>query len=311
MAQTRRIVLDNANANIRVGGNNTAGGDIALFPKDATAKDLSSFDNAAIQLNGNSGIVVLRVDKQERIRIDARYADILIGGNGQDGSIFLYPNTITNIGNLDQAKIQLLAETGAITIKNSDLNEIIRLGPSFSNPPPGQDPGLGLAGSNGGRIAVKDCLGNDTVVLDGTLGDIVLSNADCAEDFEISPLDCADPGTVMVIDRESRLRPSTEPYDRKVAGVISGAGDCKPGIVLDKKCSQINRMAVALMGKAYCKADAEYSPIEVGDLLTTSPTSGHAMKAGDSLRAFGAVIGKALRPLKTGKGLIPVLIALQ
>jgi hypothetical protein len=27
--------------------------------------------------------------------------------------------------------------------------------------------------------------------------------------------------------------------------------------------------------------------------------------------AFGAVIGKALRPLAAGKGLIPILIALQ
>jgi hypothetical protein len=65
------------------------------------------------------------------------------------------------------------------------------------------------------------------------------------------------------------------------------------------------------MGKVYCKVDAELSPLEVGDLLTTSATPGHAMKATDPLNAFGAVIGKALRPLKTGKGLIPILIALQ
>jgi hypothetical protein len=46
-------------------------------------------------------------------------------------------------------------------------------------------------------------------------------------------------------------------------------------------------------------------------MLTTSPTEGHAMKACDPARAFGAVIGKALRPLATGIGLIPILIALQ
>jgi hypothetical protein len=50
---------------------------------------------------------------------------------------------------------------------------------------------------------------------------------------------------------------------------------------------------------------------KVGDLLTTAPTPGHAMKADDPLKAFGAVIGKALRPLPDGQGLIPVLIALQ
>ena len=65
------------------------------------------------------------------------------------------------------------------------------------------------------------------------------------------------------------------------------------------------------MGKVFCKVDAQFGAIEVGDLLTTSPTPGHAMKANDPLKAFGSVIGKALRTLKEGQGLIPILIALQ
>ena len=65
------------------------------------------------------------------------------------------------------------------------------------------------------------------------------------------------------------------------------------------------------MGKVFCKVDAQFGAIEVGDLLTTSPTTGHAMRAEDPMKAFGAVIGKALRPLAEGQGLIPVLIALQ
>jgi hypothetical protein len=68
---------------------------------------------------------------------------------------------------------------------------------------------------------------------------------------------------------------------------------------------------IALVGKVYCKVDAERSPIAVGDLLTTSDTPGHAMKAENPLKAFGAVIGKALVPLNSGHGLIPILIALQ
>ena len=68
---------------------------------------------------------------------------------------------------------------------------------------------------------------------------------------------------------------------------------------------------MALAGKAYCKVDASEAPIAMGDMLTTSPTVGHAMKASDPARAFGAVIGKALQPLVTGTGLIPILIALQ
>ncbi len=65
------------------------------------------------------------------------------------------------------------------------------------------------------------------------------------------------------------------------------------------------------MGKVYCKVDAQYGAIEIGDLLTTSPTPGYAMKANDPLRAFGAVIGKALSTLPEGTGMIPILVTLQ
>jgi hypothetical protein len=65
------------------------------------------------------------------------------------------------------------------------------------------------------------------------------------------------------------------------------------------------------MGKVFCKIDAHCAPIQVGDLLTTSDVQGHAMKATEPGRAFGAVIGKALRSKRDGKGMIPILIALQ
>src|SRR5271169_5467199 len=68
----------------------------------------------------------------------------------------------------------------------------------------------------------------------------------------------------------------------------------------------------ALTGEGgYCKVDASYSPIEVGDMLTTSATPGCAMKACDPARAFGAVIGKALACVDSGTALIPVLVTLQ
>ena len=97
----------------------------------------------------------------------------------------------------------------------------------------------------------------------------------------------------------------------EVCEATEGPVDYRPGIVLDKKPSQSNRKPIALMGKVYCKADARFSRIEVGNLLTTSSTAGYAMKAQDPYRAFVEVIGKALRQLNTGKGLIPILVALQ
>jgi hypothetical protein len=150
-----------------------------------------------------------------------------------------------------------------------------------------------------------------TIFLDGNSGDIVLQNADCAEDFDIAGTELPEPGAIMVIDDEGKLRQSERPYDRTVAGVISGAGEFRPGIVLDRKPSEQPRAALAMVGKVYCKVDASYHPIAVGDLLTTSATPGHAMRAVDPARAFGAVIGKALRPHREGPGMIPILVALQ
>lgn len=141
-------------------------------------------------------------------------------------------------------------------------------------------------------------------------GDIrMLSGHDCAEDFEIA--ERVEPGTVMVLGEEGVLRQSNRAYDKCVAGVISGAGDYKPGIILGDHDPSGKSQPVGLVGRVFCKVDAQSAPIEIGDLLTTSSTPGHAMKAGDPMQAFGAVIGKALRPLKEGLGLIPILIALQ
>jgi hypothetical protein len=61
----------------------------------------------------------------------------------------------------------------------------------------------------------------------------------------------------------------------------------------------------------YGSPDAGFGAIAVGDLLTTSPTKGHAMRANDAARAFGAVLGKALGALKEGQGLVPILVTLQ
>jgi len=166
--------------------------------------------------------------------------------------------------------------------------------------------GIGVLGSSDNKGLAGKFIGDVEVT-----GDICLLNQDVAEDFDMEEGTHIEPGQVMVFDLDGKLGPCRHSYDRKVAGVIAGAGDFKPGIVLGKLPSAGRRLPVALVGKVYCKVDAEYGEVEVGDLLTTSPTLGHAMKAEDPSKAFGAVIGKALRPLGSGQGLIPILIALQ
>lgn len=174
--------------------------------------------------------------------------------------------------------------------------------------------GSGVAGISASGAGVYGKGGRVAGFFEGDVevtGDIRLTNADCAEDFDIAEAAIADPGTVMVLNESGALQPSQHAYDKRVAGVVSGAGEYKPGIVLDKKNSDRPRKPVALLGKVFCKVDASQSAIEVGDLLTTSTIPGHAMKVIDSTKALGTIIGKALRPFRDGQGMIPILIALQ
>jgi hypothetical protein len=65
------------------------------------------------------------------------------------------------------------------------------------------------------------------------------------------------------------------------------------------------------LGKAFCLVDSAHGPIRAGDLLVTSSTPGHAMRASDPSRALGTALGKALRDFDGGRGLIPVLVTLR
>ena len=172
--------------------------------------------------------------------------------------------------------------------------------------------GNGLYGkSTSGWAGYLD--GNACVAKDLTVnGDILLPGADCAEQFDSAGEQRIEPGMVVVIDEASGgLRVSSSEYDCKVAGVVAGAGAFRPGIVLDSSPVEGHRLKVSLMGKVYCKVDAGPAAIQVGDLLTSSANPGHAMRAIDRERAFGAVIGKALGALPSGEGLIPILVTLQ
>jgi len=55
------------------------------------------------------------------------------------------------------------------------------------------------------------------------------------------------------------------------------------------------------VGEVFCKIDAQYGRVGVGDLLTTSPTPGHAMKANGCSRAFGAAAIRKVIHIASGQ----------
>jgi len=123
-----------------------------------------------------------------------------------------------------------------------------------------------------------------------------------------------EPGDVLVVDRTvgRRLMLSRRAYSTRVAGIYS----TKPGVLgtthsIDDSDALAAEVPVAIVGIVPCKVTAENGPIAPGDLLVTSSTPGYAMKGMSRRRMLGAVVGKALEPLREGRGVIQVLVTLQ
>jgi hypothetical protein len=165
------------------------------------------------------------------------------------------------------------------------------------------------------------------------------ASMDLAEFFPLS--EPAEPGDVLAMDLEQPglFRKARTAADRTVVGVVS----TEPGLLLGAGVERIagadaelasalaearrlgdvtvearlwkqleaafvrTHAAVALSGTTLCKVDAGYGAVRPGDLLTASPTSGHAMRADDA--PPGTVIGKALEALEAGTGTIRILVA--
>ncbi|NUQ30138.1 MAG: DUF2190 family protein [Acidobacteriaceae bacterium] len=120
-----------------------------------------------------------------------------------------------------------------------------------------------------------------------------------------------EPGDVLVIDRTAsdKFAHSTTPYSRLVAGIYS----TKPGLTGRRQGRTLTgeEAPMAMLGIVPTKVSAENGAIDVGDLLVSSSTEGFAMKGTDAGRMMGAVIGKAMARLDSGKGVIEVLVSLQ
>jgi len=225
-------------------------------------------------------------------------------------------------------------ETIGVNSPNHNLrltspNSIV-LHPGGSDPDSGIDESRQVIASHEGNIGIgkwpdakltikgkKDGSGK-TVVLKGynESGDAIVEigeGLDYSETFPTSQEGIA-PGTVMVIDpvNKGSLTISAQPYDCKVAGIITGANGFESGVRLGSRGEDGGDHAVALAGRVYCSVDTKYGDIEPGDLLTTSPTPGHAMIVKDFSKAQGAILGKAMEGLSGGgKGQILVLVTLQ
>ncbi|MDY7094255.1 MAG: hypothetical protein SX243_14890 [Acidobacteriota bacterium] len=304
----QRVRLDAEGGNLWLGGQD-ADGDLVLYHHDET--DNLQAGKATLHLSGDKAEIIGRSpDGKRHAHLDGSNGNLWLGGQGQDGDLVLFHHDEPDNSDLSKATLHLDGDKSEIIGRTPDGKRQLRIDGARGH--------IWLGGhDNDGDIMLfaagttaTDDPKKASIHLDGNAGDIILRNADCAEDFEIAPGCDAAPGTVMVLDDDGLLRPSRSGYDKRVAGVLSGAGDLRPGLVLGRTHEGL-RKPLALIGRVFCQVDASQDAIGVGDLLTTAPREGHAMKATDPLKAFGSVIGKALRPLAAGRGMIPILVALQ
>ncbi len=252
-------------------------------------------------LDGKGYIEIRDEAGNQVLGFNTNSAGLVLGRQDKAGRIVLY-------GDSGSQRVDIGANGGDVILKDSAGQNRIRLDPDGANA------WLGGNGADGDLVLFpaggdNRTLDQATIHMDGNTGDIRLSGADCAELFDAADDGNIEPGTVLVMDELANMRPCTSDYDKRVAGVVSGAGGYRPGVILDYQ--RRKGVPVALTGKVWCNLDATANAVEVGDLLTTSKMPGHAMKATDPVRAFGTVLGKAMGCLSSGKGQIPVLVSLQ
>ena len=216
------------------------------------------------------------------------------------------------------------AESGASIQRGGNRGDIrfdgttLKLVAGPGNGPPGSLSGIAVHRSGNVGIGTTNPSRLLDVAGDATMRDLsvrvltIRGGADLAEPFAMSHRDVA-PGMVVVIDEGNpgKLRRSAAAYDKKVAGIVSGANGIRPGISMIQEDILEAGENVALSGRVYVKANASGGAIEPGDLLTTSDVPGEAMKAADPARAQGAILGKAMTGLPKGEGSVLVLVTLQ
>jgi hypothetical protein len=308
----------NGSPRLRAYGGPTSG-TLQLFDTAGTltfnANGAEGADGSQLNMYQANGTRTLQFDAENGTG-GGGYAAVYAGDGGpatisyadsQGGAFAVYEEdgTLTTL-------LHNVSDAGVVSVRNSSGLEL------------GYMWGRNSAGQTGGQIGLKNDLGVQTITLnadsagDGRITTQVLQitgGSDLSEQFDIKPLDDElQPGMIVCIDpaQPGQLVTSTREYDKTVAGVLSGAGGVKTGMLMGHTGTAADgKHAVALTGRVYCLVDATRGAILPGDLITTSSTPGYGMKVKNHKKAQGAIVGKAMSPLANGKGLVLVLVSLQ
>ncbi len=275
--------------------------------------------------NAETGMLMQHVIGASRadVRFDGSTLKLVVSGSAgappSTNGIAINTAGRVGIGTTDPTTTLYIQGSGgaiATTIRSTDHGAILALD---SNTPAGGRRvwtlESGIFGTSSNFAIFDQTAGRKRLEIDST-GKVAVNvlqidnGLDLAEHFEVAGE--AKPGMLVAIDPQNvgKFAIARGAYNRRVAGVISGANNLSAGMILAGSSTK-NSKPVALSGRTWVYCDATQHPIIPGDLLTTSTIPGHAMKVRNYAKAQGAIIGKAMTALKGGRGLVLVLVSLQ
>ncbi len=296
-----------------------ANGDPDMYLRDAsgtTAVSMLADDSDSPRVivhDGNHSRIILDADNDDdgAGRIEVRrgnFQSVILDADGGGAGAYLQLNNGNNAGATLDARG--LNSGGQLTLNREDGQTTVVLEAN-------------QLGNGGALLELRDATGTPRITLDTDVnGDgrviteelQITGGSDLSEQFEIRSGEQRriEPGMVVCIDpaNPGGLVLSSKAHDRTVAGIVSGAGGVKTGMMMGQRGSVADgRYPVALTGRVYCKVDESAGSIVPGDLLTTANRAGCCMKVTDYAAAQGAIIGKAMTAPKDG--LVLVLVSLQ
>ncbi len=195
---------------------------------------------------------------------------------------------------------------------------------------------VGASGSSTSAQLIEAEIGTDLEFRVDADGDVFADGAytgpaDFAEMMRVATgAESVEPGDVLVLDPNGsgEVVRSSQPRSAHVVGItstrpgflgserewdVSAPADSTSGervtLEIADMAQLYDEVPVALVGIVPAKVSAENGPIRPGDLLVTSSTPGHAMRADHP--EPGTIVGKALATLNSGAGTIRVLVTLQ
>ena len=298
ISPARHLDLGTNGADIRFSDSNfsaiqwyESGSEVGFLTHNGDNMFLENRDNGYLELESHNGNINLITDDQVNIG-ESRVNPAAIISSAGTGT----------------------TEAGRLTLFNQSINATNKRSILMQTDGSDDEPFIIMYRNDGtqGITLDVDVAGDARITTDELQ---ILGGSDFAENFDIikSEETVALPGMIVSIDPNStgKLTLCDTAYDKKVAGIISGANGVETGVMMGQKGSIADGdFPVALSGRVYVYANAEGGDIKPGDLLTTSSTKGEAMKVNNYMKAQGSVIGKAMTKIDKN-GFVLVLVNLQ